>query len=106
MCPLRRPATDSPYRLETVTRACDLLKSFRGESESLRLIDLVRRTGFEKTIVIRLLRTLEESGFVRRIDKHHYVSNVRGLERRKYKLGYAAQADGSTFSNAVTEGLL
>jgi ribose transport system substrate-binding protein len=87
-------------------RACDLLKAFRSETESLRLIDLVRRTRFEKTIVLRLARTLEASGFLRRIDKHHYVCNVKLLERRKYKIGYAAQADGSTFSNAVTEGLL
>jgi ribose transport system substrate-binding protein len=101
-----KTSTTDPYRLETVMRACDLLKVFRSETESLRLTDLVRRTGFEKTIVLRLVRTLEASGFIRRIDKNHYVSNVKVLERRKYKIGYAAQADGSTFSNAVTQGLL
>ena len=101
-----RTSKMDPYRLETVTRACNLLKAFSSESESLRLTDLVRRTGFEKTIVLRLVRTLEASGFIRRIDKHRYVCNVRVQERRRYKIGYAAQADGSTFSNAVTEGLL
>lgn len=94
------------YRLETVTRACNLLRSFHGETESLRLTDLVQRTGLEKTIVLRLTRTLESAGFLRRIDKHHYVCNVRVLDRRRYRIGYAAQADGSTFSHAVTEGLL
>jgi ribose transport system substrate-binding protein len=95
-----------PYRLETVTRACKLLRAFSSETESLRLSELVRRTGIEKTIALRLVRTLESAGFLRRMDKHHYVSNISVLERRRYKIGYAAQADGSAFSQAVTQGLV
>ncbi|MCL4853885.1 MAG: substrate-binding domain-containing protein [Bryobacteraceae bacterium] len=92
------------YRLETVSRACSLLRVFR-EGESLRLNEMVSRTGLNKSIVFRIVRTLEEVGMLRNTGAHRYECNIRFPADRKFRMGYAAQADNSQFSLAVTESL-
>ena len=64
------------YKLETVSRACTLLCEFRENGESLTLSELESRTGIERTICFRLLRTLEDEGFVRKAEKWRYASNI------------------------------
>ncbi len=94
-----------PYLLETVLRSCELLKVFRKEGEALRLKDLVERTGWNKAVVFRLVHTLERGGFLRRSGDLHYHSMVKWMGRARFKIGYAAQAEGSPFCDAVTESL-
>ena len=92
-------------RLQTVSRACALLKAFADGEEKLTLTEISARTGMEKTIAFRLLHTLEEEGFLRRIDGHHYCSNIKQLSAKRFRLGYAAQSPDSSFSAAVTNSL-
>ena len=96
---------NDPYLLETVLRGCDLLKVFRSEGEVLRLKDLVERTGLHKSVVFRLAHTLECGGFLQRTEGRQYRSMVKWVGRSRFKIGYAAQADDSPFSDAVTESL-
>jgi DNA-binding MarR family transcriptional regulator len=56
----------SRYKLETVTRACTILRHFSDVQQALSLGDIVERTGLERTIVFRILKTLEEEGLLRR----------------------------------------
>lgn len=101
--PNRSPIT-TRYRLETVARACSLLKEFTDDRQVLTLSEIVERTGMERTICFRLLRTLEEEGLLRRADSRKFASNVRILSGKRYRIGYASQGHDS-FSAAVGQGL-
>jgi DNA-binding IclR family transcriptional regulator len=54
--------------VESVMRATRLLGCFRPGEPSLSLSELVRRSGYSKTTTYRLLRTLEEAGWLERDD--------------------------------------
>lgn len=94
----------SRYKLETVSRACAILRQFSETQQSLSLGELVEQTGLERTIVFRLLRTLEEEGMLRRPEGRKYVSNVNILSQKSFRIGYASQ-NGDSFSKAVTQGI-
>src|SRR5882724_10820910 len=87
-----------------VIRACDVLKAFRHESETLGLVDLVERTKLSKTTVFRLVQSLVRGGLVDRVGKGIYVLKIRPLAARTYRLGFAAQTD-SEFCREVTASL-
>jgi ribose transport system substrate-binding protein len=93
------------HRLETVGRACALLKAFSGNEEPLTLAEISVRTGFEKTIAFRLVHTLHEEGFLRRLDGQRYCLNIKLPARKRLRIGYAAQSSDSSFSAAVSESL-
>ncbi len=95
---------NSRYRLETVARACEILRHFADNEESLTLGEIAERTGFERTITFRLLRTLEEKGLLRRPDGRRYSSNVHILTQKRFRIGYASQ-NSDSFSEAVSQGL-
>jgi len=94
-----------PYQLETVTRACEVLRLFRDERHDLTLAEVTEMSGIEKTAAFRLLHTLEASGFLRRVEGRRYRSNITIRSRRTVRIGYAAQASNTPFSDAVTRGI-
>lgn len=100
----RQQASAPTYKLETVSRACDILRMFDDDRQTFSLTDVVERTGFERTICFRLLRTLEQEGLLRRSDRLRYASNVRILTGKRYRIGYASQVVDS-FGNALGQGL-
>ena len=103
----RKPGTlarKPNYKLETVSRACTLLRELDDERQALTLSEIVERTGIERTICFRLLRTLEDEGFLRRAERHKYASNLRILGGKRFRIGYASQGHDS-FSSAVGQGL-
>jgi ribose transport system substrate-binding protein len=97
--------TGGRYKLETVSRACALLKAFADEREALTLAEITKRTGCERTITFRLIRTLEQEGFLRRGESHRYYRNIRLLDEKRYRIGYASQTENSTFAFAVSESI-
>jgi ribose transport system substrate-binding protein len=92
------------YRLETVARACAILREFEDDQQMLSLNDIVKRTGLERTICFRLLHTLEQERFLRRGTGRRYASNIRLLSQRRFRIAYASQTMDS-FSSAVGQGL-
>lgn len=97
--------TERGYTLDSVMRACAVLRAFQTPEECLRLRDVMERTGLEKTVAFRLLRTLESAGVLRRAGKLQYAANVKWLDAKRFRIGYAAQTEDSPFSAAVTGGL-
>jgi ribose transport system substrate-binding protein len=95
---------NSRYRLETVARACTVLRQFADAQQSLSLGEIVERTGFERTIVFRLLKTLEEEGLLRRPEGRRYLSNFNVVTQNRFRIGYASQ-NSDSFSKAVTQGI-
>lgn len=92
-------------QVQSVTRACDILRAFRGENEQLRVRELVERTGLHKATVSRLVGTLQAAGALYRDTAGHYSSRIRFVERSRYKIGYASQTENSMFSHEVTSGI-
>ena len=98
-----RSAT-SPYTLEGVSRACNILRVFDDDRKTFSLIEVAGHTGLERTVCFRLLRTLEEQGLLRRSDRGKYASNVRILSGKRFRIGYASQTNDS-FCSALAQGL-
>ncbi len=100
-----RTAVRQPrYKLETVSRACALLREFGNDGLKLSLAEIMKRTGMERTICFRLLRTLESEGFLRKAEQLRYASNLRILGGKRYRIGYASERNDS-FTSAVSQGL-
>jgi ribose transport system substrate-binding protein len=95
---------NSPYKLETVARACAVLRHFSEAQQSLSLGEVVERTGFERTIVFRILKTFEQEGLLRRPEGRRYFSNFNLTTQKRFRIGYASQ-NRDSFSQAVTQGI-
>jgi ribose transport system substrate-binding protein len=82
-----------------------VLSAFRSEGEVLRLRDVVARTGFNKVMCFRILYTLHACGFLEKVGENQYrvLSNMR--PNRRYRIGYAAEGQDSSFPREVTAGL-
>ena len=94
----------SRYRLETVSRACTILRQFADSQQSLSLGEVVEKTGLERTIAFRILKTLDQEGLLRRPEGRRYFSNVNILTQKRFRIGYASE-NSDSFSQAVTQGI-
>lgn len=101
---MAKPTTE-PYVVQSVVHASQILGVFRSSGEVLRLRDVVQRTGFGKGMCFRLLHTLHHCGLLEKVDASGYrlVSEVR--RRKRYRIGYAAQGQDSSFPREVHASL-
>ena len=90
-----------PYLIRSVVHASQVLGAFQSSGEVLRLRDVVRRTRFGKGMCFRLLHTLHHCGLLEKVDASGYrlVSEIR--RRKRYRIGYAAQGQDSSFAREV-----
>jgi ribose transport system substrate-binding protein len=106
--PMKHPATlpsRDPYLVRSVVHASRILAAFRSSGEALPLRDVAARSALPKTMVFRLLYTLERCGMVEKVGENLYRSSLRPLKQRLYRLGYAAQGTDYQFSKEVSAGL-
>ena len=59
--------------------------------ETLRLRDVMDRTGFPKGMCFRLLYTLRHCGFIEKVENNRYRLTGEIRRRKKYRIGYAGQ---------------
>lgn len=90
------------YLIKSIVHSSQLLTAFHSTSESLSLKELATRSGLPKTMVFRLLYTLEKCGMVDKVGSNLYQSRVNPVKKRTYRLGYAAQGTDYQFSNDVS----
>jgi len=99
-------STREPYIVQSVVHASQILCAFESSGEVLRLRDVVQRTGFGKGMCFRLLHTLHHCGLLEKVDESRYRV-VSGFHRpRRYRVGYAAQGQDSSFPREVHTSLL
>jgi len=77
----------SDETLRTVTRTLDLLQAFGHGAPTLTTADLVERLGMPRTVVTRMLATLERARFVERVPSN----------RRLFRVGPAAWQVGALY---------
>src|ERR1700704_1214767 len=93
------------YLVKSIVHSSQLLTAFRSQGEALPLKEIALRCSLPKTMVFRLLYTLEKCGMVDKLGQNLYQSLVRPWKQRSYRLGYAAQGTDYQFSREVSEGL-
>src|SRR5687768_17963459 len=94
------------YLVKSLVHAAAILQAFQSPGEVLRLRDVVERTGFGKGMCFRLLHTLDRCGFLDRVDESRYRLACELRRRTKYRIGYAAQGQSTSFPREVLEGLV
>ena len=101
----RRTRRDA-YVIQSLVHASQALRAFESPGETLRLRDIMARTRLSKGMCFRLLYTLHQCGFLEKVDGNRYrlVSEIR--RRRRYRIGYAAQGQDTSFPREVHAGLL
>jgi ribose transport system substrate-binding protein len=97
---------DHRYIVKSLVHAFQIINAFQSNTEILRLRDVAERTGFNKGMCFRLLYTLHTCGFVEKVGENRYrlVSGTR--PRRRYRIGYAAQGQDSSFPREVRASLI
>src|SRR5215475_2809213 len=96
----------SRYIVKSLVHASQVLSAFRAEGEVLRLRDVVARTGFNKGMCFRLLYTLHSCGFLEKVGENQYRAVTEIRPSRRYRVGYAAQGQDSSFPREVSGSLL
>lgn len=94
-----------PYLVKSVVHSSQLLRAFRASGEALPLKEVAKRSGLPKSMVFRLLYTLEKCGMVEKIGENLYRSCLRPFRQRLYRFGYAAQGTEYAFSKEVSASL-
>ncbi len=97
--------TKQAYLVGAILRACELLKAFRSPGESLALRELVARTELDKTTVFRAAQSLVAGGLLERAGGDRYRCLFRPCQTREFRIGYAAMAGNSLFSQEMSNSL-
>ncbi len=93
------------YLVKSVVHSSRLLSAFRSPGEALPLREIALRSGLPKTMVFRLLYTLEKCGMVEKVGPNLYQCCLRPWKQRLYRLGYGAQGTEYQFSKEVSLSL-
>lgn len=96
----------APYVVQSVVHATQILRAFQSRGETLRLRDVVQRTGFTKGLCFRLLHTLRHCGLVEKVDETHYRLTSEVQPRKRYRIGYAALGHDSSFQREVQTSVM
>jgi ribose transport system substrate-binding protein len=93
------------YLVKSLVHAAEVLSAFRSGGEVLRLRDVTSRTGLPKGMCFRLLYTLHSCGFLEKVGENQYraISGIR--PHRRFRIGYGAQEQDSSFSREVSASL-
>ncbi len=102
----REAPTRDHYLIKSVVHAAEVLGAFQHMGDALRLRDVMDRTGFGKGMCFRLLHTLYHCGFLEKVDSSRYRLTSEVRKRRRFRIGYAAQGQDSSFPREVQAGLV
>jgi ribose transport system substrate-binding protein len=94
-----------PYLVKSIVHSSRVLSAFRTSGEALPLREIAARSGLPKSMVFRLLYTLERCGMIEKVGENLYRSFLRPFKQKLYRLGYAAQGTDYQFSKEISTGL-
>lgn len=91
------------YFVEVVAKALDVLDSFGKPEDELTLSEVARRTNLPPSHAFRLLHTLEQKGWVRKVNGSKKFHRINRTQR--YRVGLALQTSQFQFSLDVLSGM-
>ncbi|MBS1812263.1 MAG: substrate-binding domain-containing protein [Acidobacteria bacterium] len=91
------------YFVEVVAKALDVLDTFGKPEDELTLSEIARRTNLSPSHAFRLLHTLEQKGWVRKISGSKKFHRINRSQR--YRVGFALQTSQFQFSLDVLSGM-
>jgi ribose transport system substrate-binding protein len=100
---VRKPV-DKDYSVQSVVRACDILKCFGRDHEALGLSQIAQRSALSKPTAFRMLSTLVHCGMLERREKNSYQLANASIPK-SYRLGFASQSEEFSFSRLVSESV-
>jgi ribose transport system substrate-binding protein len=103
--PESQPERRAPYQIESVGRACRLLRILQNEG-SLALFELAEVSHLSRPTVFRLMTTLQANGMVVKDGSRKYRLAGGFFPGRRYKIGYLAETSETSVYRAVSRGLL
>jgi ribose transport system substrate-binding protein len=98
------PERKGPYEIESVSRACRLLRILQTEG-SLPLFELAEVARLSRSTVFRLMTTLQTNGMVVKDGSRKYRLAEGFSSGRRYKIGYLVETGETSFYRAVSRGL-
>lgn len=101
----KQKARTATYQIESVGRACRLLRILQNEG-SLHLFRLADLAGLSRPTVFRLIATLQTNGLVVRDTDRKYRLSGGFNPGQRFRIGYLAETSETSFYKAVTRGLL
>src|SRR5579872_1325085 len=90
----------APYHIESVARACRLLRILQSEG-GLPLFELAELAHLSRPSVFRLMTTLQSNGMVVKEGGRKYRLAGGFSPGRRYKIGYLAETGETSFYRAV-----
>jgi ribose transport system substrate-binding protein len=93
------------YIVKAIVHASQILGTFKSKEEVLGLKDVAGRSGLNKGMCFRLLYTLHTCGFVEKVGENKYRLTPEMHPSRRYRIGYAAQGQDSSFPREVQNSL-
>src|SRR5260370_16702490 len=95
-----QPETKGPYEIESVGRACRLLRILQNEG-SLPLFELAEVARLSRPTVFRLMTTLQTNGMVEKDGSRKYRLPEAFSSGRRYKIRYLPQTSKTPFYPAL-----
>jgi len=89
-----RKVEQSQYRVGTLEKGLDVLELLDRSSLPLNIQQIAAASGIQRNAVFRLLCTLEQRGYVERLENKKYRPTTR---RRRVMIGYCAPLTGTSF---------
>jgi ribose transport system substrate-binding protein len=99
-----QPEQNAPYQIESVARACRLLRILQAEG-SMPLSELAEVARLSRPTVFRLMSTLQANAMVVKDGSRRYRLAGGLSPGRRYKIGYLAETGDTSFYRAVYRGL-
>jgi ribose transport system substrate-binding protein len=98
----QKDTADPGYTVQSVVRACGILKCF-DQGATLSLNEIAARCALSKPTAFRMLVTLVECGMLDRHEKNSY--QLAQWRQKKFRIGYASQSEEFSFSRLVSESI-
>jgi ribose transport system substrate-binding protein len=103
--PAGKRSRDERYTVMSIMHAAQIMAVFHDPGETLRLRDVVARSGFDKGTAFRLLYTLQKCHFIKKVGVNQYRCPIQLDGSKQFRIGYASGGDTSLFDFEVTESL-
>ena len=99
---MRQKKTSNLYLIPILSKALDILELLQGESQSLTLETIYKKTRFSKTTIYRVLKTLVHRGYLTQLGDGGYRHISK---QKKVSFGFGSQSGKMPFSVAVENSL-